>query len=71
MTVNEVLENGKEASCLYDYLFHFNNHRKRWFAIPRGELSNYFNGEADDMIISSENSLKDLIMLVIEFEIKK
>ena len=51
-----------EMSNLYDYLLHYNHYTQTWFAIPRQNISNYWNGDMEGVLKSKE--IKTLIELI-------
>ena len=54
---------GLEHGALYGYLFHYNHHRKTWFAIPRDEYLDYWAGTSANCISHSDHG--ELVMLLI------
>jgi hypothetical protein len=46
----------KNMVVLYDYLFHYNPYRQKWFAMLREQKEAYFNGELNiDTLPKSKN----------------
>ncbi len=51
------------ANDLYGYFLHYNPHKGKWVAIPRGKEAAYFNGNTtkEDGIIQEKTIVKLLI----------
>jgi hypothetical protein len=39
---------------LYDWLFHYNPHTKNWAVFKRDDISKYFNGELQNVLVSKK-----------------
>jgi hypothetical protein len=52
------------AGELYHHYFHYNHYRDMWFAIPRDQIVDYWNGTCSDCIAHSD--IGELLRLVFE-----
>jgi hypothetical protein len=47
---------------LYDYVFWFNHYENLWYAIPRDQQLNFFNGKRENAKgVSSDKDIQKLI----------
>ena len=56
--------NAMMGEALYHVLFHYNNNRELWFAIPREQYVDYWNGTCSECLAHA--NLEELMMLVLE-----
>ena len=47
---------------IYNYVFHYNPHEELWWAIPREQYIDYWNGEKHSCLFAL--SMKDLIEII-------
>lgn len=38
------MEEKEKDGSLYNYIFHYNHFKDKWYAIPRNQYKEYFNG---------------------------
>jgi len=46
------MEEKEKDGSLYGYVFHYNHYKDKWFAIPRNQYKEYWNGNCKDCISS-------------------
>lgn len=49
---------------MHNYIFHYNEYRNVWTAVPRELIADYFNGEVENLTES-----KDIVDLIQEIEL--
>lgn len=49
---------------IYNYVFWFNHHTDLWYAIPREEYINFFNGHREYQGVLKSNKIETLIYLI-------
>ena len=52
------------GEAMYHMIFHYNNSRKLWFAIPRDQYVDYWNGTCADCL--AHKDINELQMLVLQ-----
>lgn len=57
-----------KEKLLYNWLFHYNKYRGKWYAFPREEYPEYFNGGAENQVSALKH--KDCLELAVEKEME-
>lgn len=60
------MTNKANKETLYDWIFHFNPHTSLWAAVKRDHISEYFNGNYDNVLRGT--SLTVLEKLIIQYK---
>lgn len=58
------MEEEYDNGAIYGYVFHYNHHRKMWFAIPRDEYIDYWSGTSANCISHSDHG--ELLKIIFE-----
>jgi hypothetical protein len=64
--MNEILK--RCGKVLYGYIIHYNHNNELWYAIPRDQYVDYWNGTCTNCLTNVE--LSELILDVYEIENK-
>ena len=55
---------GLENGAIYGYIFHYNHYRELFFAIPRDEYVDYWDGTSANCIAHSD--MQELLLILVE-----